>query len=382
MKNKILAVIPAAGSSERFNSEELKQYADCGGRSVLEMAVSPFLDSEIISKVIICISTNDTFIKNQNFINDPKILLIEGGSTRAHSVLNALEHEEFNDYQYAIVHDAARPNITEADINKIHNDIVSNASDCTILYQPLTQSIKQASKNIDKTLDRSKYYLVQTPNISKLDKLRDLLKNLINKNIEVPDESFVFEFSNLKITKVLGRSSNIKITFKEDLELVRKFSTRIGTGFDLHKFIPGKGILLGGHYLACDYDVEAHSDGDVLLHSIADSILGASAQGDIGYFFSDKDEKNKNIDSKEIINFCIEKLNELELEIYNLDTTIICEYPKINPHRDEIIKSLSKILKISESKIGLKATTSEKIGIIGKNKAIAVQSAVNLKKIK
>ena len=157
---------------------------------------------------------------------------------------------------------------------------------------------------------------------------------------------------------------------------------RIGTGFDLHKFIPGKGILLGGHYLACDYDVEAHSDGDVLLHSIADSILGASAQGDIGYFFSDKDEKNKNIDSKEIINFCIEKLNELELEIYNLDTTIICEYPKINPHRDEIIKSLSKILKISESKIGLKATTSEKIGIIGKNKAIAVQSAVNLKKIK
>ena len=137
--------------------------------------------------------------------------------------------------------------------------------------------------------------------------------------------------------------------------------------------------MIGGYFLKCGYEIEAHSDGDVLLHSIADSILGASALGDIGIFFSDTDESNKDLDSIKIINFCLKKIKELNLEIYNIDATIICESPKISPHRDAIIESLSRILQISKSKIGLKATTSEKIGIIGKNKAIAVQSLVNLK---
>jgi len=133
--------------------------------------------------------------------------------------------------------------------------------------------------------------------------------------------------------------------------------------------------------LECDYEIEAHSDGDVLLHSIADSILGAAALGDIGIFFSDKDPSNKGLDSKKIIDFCLEKINKMNLEIHNIDATIICESPKISPHRKKIIESLSKILKISKSNIGLKATTSEKLGIIGKHKAIAVQSLVNLKQI-
>ena len=136
---------------------------------------------------------------------------------------------------------------------------------------------------------------------------------------------------------------------------------------------------MGGCNIDCNYKIIAHSDGDVLLHSIADSILGASGIGDIGKYFSDQDEKNKNLDSTKIIRFCLDKLNELNLEIYNVDTVIICEEPKINPHRDNILKSLSLILEIPIDKIGLKATTSEKIGIIGKNKAIAVQSYVNLR---
>ena len=138
-------------------------------------------------------------------------------------------------------------------------------------------------------------------------------------------------------------------------------------------------MILGGYSIKCDYKIIAHSDGDVLLHSIADSILGASGLGDIGKYFSDKDDKNKNLDSSEIISFCLEKLNDINLEIYNIDTTIICEEPKINPHRNNILKSLSTILEIPVNKIGLKATTSEQIGIIGKNKAIAVQSLVNLR---
>ena len=115
------------------------------------------------------------------------------------------------------------------------------------------------------------------------------------------------------------------------------------------------------------------------MHSIADAILGAAALGDIGLFFPDHDQKNKDLDSKQIIELCMNEISKLDLEIYNIDATIICEEPKINPIRKEILTSLASIFQIDQAKIGLKATTSEKIGIIGKNKAIAVQTAVNLK---
>ena len=152
-----------------------------------------------------------------------------------------------------------------------------------------------------------------------------------------------------------------------------------GIGFDLHKYQDGNGIILGGFKIDCNYSIDAHSDGDVLLHSIADSILGATGSGDIGLFFSDQDEKNKNLDSQKIIDYCLNVLDKMNLEIFNIDTTIICEYPKISPFREQILLKLSEILKIPVEDIGLKATTSEQIGIIGQNKAIAVQSIVNLK---
>ena len=223
--------------------------------------------------------------------------------------------------------------------------------------------------------------MVQTPQISKFNKLKSSLAYLINQKIDVPDESFVMESQGYHVSKIEGKASNIKITYNHDLNLLRKLNSRVGSGFDLHTYKPGTGFALGGYMLQCDYAIEAHSDGDVLLHSIADSILGAAALGDIGIFFSDKDPSNKGLDSKEIINFCLEKIHEMNLEIYNVDATIICESPKISPHRNNIIDSLSEILKIAKSNIGLKATTSEKIGIIGEHKAIAVQSLVNLKEI-
>ena len=180
------------------------------------------------------------------------------------------------------------------------------------------------------------------------------------------------------MSKVIGSRSNIKVTEPEDLDILNNFLTRSGVGFDLHKYQAGDGIILGGYKIECDYKIIAHSDGDVLLHSIADSILGAAALGDIGIFFSDQDEKNKDLNSIEIIKYCLDQLNERDLEIYNIDTTVICEQPKIAPHREKILKELSNLLLIPVSRIGLKPTTSEKIGIIGENKAIAVQSLVNL----
>lgn len=371
--NNVLAVIAAAGEGKRFGGNTPKQYIKLNGKTVIESSVKPFIDSEIITKIIIVVSKNDLEIENQDFYSSKKVEVIYGGDKRQISIFNALQHEDDN-YEFVITHDAARPNVIEDDIVNLLKDIKESKSSCSYFYTPIYDSIKK-----NKTKNKNKFHLVQTPQISKFDELKKSLNKCIDENIECPDESFAIEYLNLKTSKVKGRRSNIKITEYEDIEILNKFLTRSGIGFDLHKYDKGSGIILGGYKINCDYKIIAHSDGDVLLHSIADSILGASGLGDIGKFFPDQDDINLNLDSSEIINFCLKELKNLNLEIYNVDATIICEEPKINPHRDNILKSLSSILKIPINKIGLKATTSEKIGIIGNNEAIAVQSLINLK---
>ncbi len=373
-ENSILAIIAAAGIGQRFDDDLPKQYFKINGNSIIENAVKPFIDSKYISKIVIAISDEDEFIKDQSFYNCEKIKYVSGGSTRQESIFNALNSVK-NNFEYVVTHDAARPNVCEDDISRLCDDIAKSKSSCSYLYTPVYDSIRED----DRTLDKSKFNLVQTPQICNFKDLKKSIQNCLDNNVDCPDESFAIEYSNLKLSKIKGVRSNIKVTEKADIEILNNFLTRSGVGFDLHKYEPGDGIILGGYKISCDYKTVAHSDGDVLLHSIADSILGAAGLGDIGMFFSDQDNKNKNLDSTIIIEHCLSELDKMGLEIYNIDSTIVCENPKINPHRRKILENLTDILKIPLSKIGLKATTSEKIGIIGNNEAISVQSIVNLK---
>ena len=376
-KNSLLVIIAAAGIGERFGKHLPKQYEKINGNTIIEMAVKPFIDSVYVNKIIIAIADNDDHIKDQNFYNLEKIEYVIGGSTRQESINNALDAAS-DQYEFVITHDAARPSIDEDIIFKLYEDIIKSQSSCSYLYTPVYESIRGIDEQ-DKTLDKNKFYLVQTPQISNFNDLKKAIKKCLDEDIESPDESSAIEYSNLKLSKVKGTRSNIKVTEKEDVKILNKFLTRSGIGFDLHKYESGNGIVLGGCKIECNYKIIAHSDGDVLLHSIADSILGAAGIGDIGMFFSDKDNANKGLDSSLIIEYCLDELKKLNLEIYNIDTTIICENPKINPFRDQILKKMSLLLQVPTSRIGLKATTSEKIGIIGNNQAIAVQSLVNLK---
>ena len=373
---KILAVIPAAGIDHRFGEKKPKQYAQLNALSVIENTVNELLKSKLIDKLIIVISEGDSYIKNQNFYKNKTIQLINGGSSRAESVNNALNHECANGYDYVLVHDAARPNFSYTIISKLLENLMESKSSGSFPHIPISDSLR--SKELG-TVDKNEYFLAQTPQVCSFHDLKQSLQLCISDGVNVPDESFALEYSGFNVSRILGSRSNIKITYKDDLKLLSKFNTRTGTGFDVHRYQEGNGITLGGFKVPCEYSIIAHSDGDVLLHSIADSILGASALGDIGIFFSDQDINNKGLDSKKIIEFCLNKIESIGMEIYNIDSTIICEQPKINPFRDNILKSLSQILGIPESKIGLKATTAEKLGIIGKNKAISVQSLVNLK---
>jgi 2-C-methyl-D-erythritol 4-phosphate cytidylyltransferase/2-C-methyl-D-erythritol 2,4-cyclodiphosphate synthase len=276
MKNKILAIIPAAGIGERFLSKDPKQYHKIGHSTLIEKTISIFTSSELISNIIVPIHKDDKNIQNQDFYKNPKIKFVNGGDSRARSVLSALESEDLTNYDYVLTHDVARPNISIDHIRDIVNEIQNKGSDCIFFYTPISESIKKISNEEDVTLNKEDYYLVQTPQICKTKKLYTALKSCVNEGIDIPDESFVMEKMNHSLTKIKGSSSNIKVTYPEDIDLMKKFNTRVGTGFDLHTYLPGNGFLLGGYFIKCDQSINAHSDGDVLLHSIADAILGAS----------------------------------------------------------------------------------------------------------
>tara|TARA_B100000886_G_scaffold246559_1_gene173469 strand:- start:452 stop:1714 length:1263 start_codon:yes stop_codon:yes gene_type:complete len=410
LRNELLAIIPAAGSGIRFggsnfgnaapdyelsHNRKTKQYAKLNGYSVLERTVKTFLDSEYVSEIVIAIKNGDTQIKQQNFYNSERVKYVVGGDTRMQSINNALNSAEL-DHKYVVTHDAVRPNISTFDIYSLYSHLLHSEVSCAFFWIPVTDSIREVTnkdlitwkhpppnvkRNHEKTRDRNKFYLVQTPQISKFNDLKKSIQKCIDDGIDAPDESFAIEYAGFDLAKVPGKQSNIKITYSEDLELLDNFLVRSGIGFDLHRYESGDGIILGGYKIDCPFRIIAHSDGDVLLHSIADSILGAAGLPDIGSYFPDTDKKNKNMDSRKIIACCHSELNKIGLSIYNVDATIICEEPKINPHRGEIINKLSQILKIPVSNISIKATTSEKIGIIGNHEAIAVQSIVNLKEI-
>ncbi len=165
-------------------------------------------------------------------------------------------------------------------------------------------------------------------------------------------------------------------TIMRHLRNIRGQMIRIGNGIDVHRLIEGNGFLLGGFFIKSKYSIEAHSDGDILLHAISDAILGAISYRDIGYHFPDNMSETKNIDSKQIFKFCLNELKKRNYKINNIDNTIILEKPKISPHVDSIIESISEISFLDKEQISVKSTTCEKMGFVGKGQGIIVSSSV------
>ena len=178
-----------------------------------------------------------------------------------------------------------------------------------------------------------------------------------------------------------GERSNIKITYFEDLTHHIGTDLRIGRGIDFHQFQPGDGLTLGNVFIDCKLSIVAHSDGDIILHAISDALLGAAGLRDIGYYFPDNDPENKNLSSLKIVEKTLDLLKRSGLQPRNIDFVVVCEQPKIAPYVDDLKKSLSSILNIEESFIGVKATTTEKMGVIGNGNGIAVFAIASLRNI-
>ena len=361
-------IILASGQSKRFNSAKPKQFIKYKNKALFEHTIEKALNSELFKKIILVVNDKKQ-IKNKYPKN---VIIIKGGKERSDSSLLGLRYIKKFNPNNVLIHDAARPNFTIKLLNNLINSLKKNKAIIPVISSK--DSIKYKVKNQLFNLKRENSFLTQTPQAFRFD---DLYKLSIRQKTKIQDEATLFIENNLKVKFIRGENLNTKITFKEDIINTK---TYFGIGFDIHRLIKNKKLYLGGIKIPFHSGLKGHSDGDVILHSIIDAILGAMRKKDIGTFFPDNKNQFKNIRSPKMLKPIIEILNRNNFYINNLDINLICEQPKVSKYRDKILKSLSNLLNLDKDLINLKGKTVEKLGLIGKEKAIACEVIVSLNK--
>jgi len=356
-------VILAAGKGNRFISKIPKQYTNYNGKKMIFHSIDKAIQSKLFNKIILVIRNEDKkYLKD---IKNKKIKIITGGEERMNSSLRSLKFLKKFKPKKVFIHDAARPDFSIKLLKKINSNFKSHNAVVPFLTSDNSAKYKKSSKISN--LKRENVYLTQTPQCFNFNTLYKLSKN--NKK-KITDECALFINGNLKVKFIKGEISNKKITYRNDLT-VRKFN--YGIGFDVHRLVPGRKLYLGGLKIKSKLGTLGHSDGDPVLHAITDSILGACKLGDIGEKFSNKKNKYKNIRSTILLKKVINEIKSKNYIINNLDINIITETPKIKKYKSKMIKLISKLCEISVNQINIKGKTTEKLGIIGKEKAIACE---------
>ena len=367
----------AAGKSARFKSKNNKLLSKFNEKTIIEHNIE--LIEKIGFKKITLVFKDKKIIKK---VTSSRIELIKGGKTRTLSVKNALIKSKIK-AKYVFIHDAARILSTDKLLKKLIIEIQKNKYDCVIPFSKCNDTVVKKHENID----RENLKFIKTPQVFLKNKIALLHKK--NNNYELTDDSKLMRENSkeYKIKYILDNGFNFKVTYKEDLEnfnLNFKNKIRVGLGYDIHKIQKINKlnyINLGGIKIKSKIKIISHSDGDVILHAITDSILGSLSLRDIGTYFPNS-KINRNRNSKDFLNFALKKLRNKNYKINNIDLMIVSEIPKINPYYEKIIKSLTKVLQIDKDKITIKATTNEKSGLIGKNEFIACWSNLSIYKIK
>ena len=361
-------IILASGQSKRFNSKKPKQFITYKNKALFEHSIDKAISSKLFKRIILVINNKKQIKKRL-----PKnIIILKGGKERSDSSLLALKYIKKFKPNNVLIHDAARPTFSINLLKKLINNLKNNKA--VVPTIKAKDSIKYKIKSNIYNLDRNNSYLTQTPQAFKFKSIYNLSINHKNK---IQDEASLYIENNLKIKFINGETVNNKITFKED---IIEAKTYFGIGFDIHRLIKGKNLYLGGKKIPFHSGLKGHSDGDVVLHAIIDGLLGAMRKKDIGTFFPDNKNRFKNIRSPKMLKPIIEILDKNNFYINNLDINIICEKPKVSKYRDKIIKSLSILLNLDKKKINLKGKTVEKLGIIGKEKAIACEVICSISK--
>ncbi len=370
----IAALLVAAGSGTRFGADQPKQFVTIGGRPILRWAADALAR---VVDVLQPVGDPARVAAALNGLNYQPV--VSGGETRQDSVRLGLEALARHAPDVVLVHDAARPYIPEGTVPALLAALRSRPGAIPAL--PVVDTLKRVEADgLLTTVSRGGLVRSQTPQAFRFDILLDLHRSHPQG---ATDDASLLEAAGHEVAIVPGSEDNIKLTYPEDLArlariLVPPLTPRVGTGFDVHVLVGGRPLILCGITVPHEKGLAGHSDADVGIHALCDAIYGALAEGDIGRHFPPSEDTWKDADSARFLRHAAERIAARGGRLANADVTLICERPKITPHAPAMIARLAALLGVPDTRISVKATTTERLGFAGRGEGIAAQAAVTL----
>lgn len=394
-------IIPAAGSGSRMAASQPKQFLKLSKIPILVHTITAFLKVKAIAWLVIPIAPEQKQLV-QSMLKDyftekeqEKIITTNGGTNRQLSVRAGLSVMP-KEVEIILVHDGARPLVSQILTNKCIDE--ASLYGATIAALEVHDTLKMAdSKIIKTTVDRTSLFRAQTPQAGRRHLLETAFAKAEEGNFIGTDEASLFEYAGIPVSIVTGEEQNLKITRPDDLELAshifmgraghtekkrtERMKMRIGHGFDAHRLVKERRLILGGEEIEFNLGLAGHSDADVLSHALTDAILGAIGEGDIGSHFPDSDEQYRGANSLKLLAEVIALAEEKCFNLNNADITIICQRPKLAPYLAKMTANLAQICKTAANQINIKATTTEKMGYTGRGEGINCHAVVLMEQI-
>lgn len=374
----VTAIIAAGGSGSRVGADIPKQLLRIGDLSMLERSVTAFTEHARVQDVIVALPP-DVVFESGDGERVGKVRLVRGGATRQQSVANAFDAAP-RESEIILVHDAARPFVSAAIISRGIDAAAEHGA--AIVAIAATDTVKQVTieagrRVIAATIPRESVYLAQTPQAFR----REVFEKAValgRSGAEATDEAALAELAGYPVHIVEGDPDNVKITTAADLERARSRTRdlvqRVGTGYDLHRLVEGRRLIIGGVVISHDRGPLGHSDGDVACHAATDAVLGAACLGDIGQHFPDTDPAWKDASSLELLRQAASMVRDKRYTVENLDIVVVLERPKIAPHLGSIREALARALSIAPDRVSVKGKTNEGVDAVGRGEAIAAHA--------
>lgn len=381
--NSTAALIVAAGRGLRAGHGGPKQYRLIGGRPVIARSAAAFAQHPHIDHTRVVIHPDDAEIFASATAGLKLAAPVHGGATRQASVLAGLEALAASAPKFVLIHDAARPFANAALISRAIEAVQATGAAIPVLSLTDTAKVVDASGTITSTADRATLKLAQTPQAFAFHAILDAHRRAAREGRDdFTDDAAIAEWAGLTVATFEGDAANMKLTSADDFartEIQLAGDVRSGTGYDVHAFGPGDHVTICGVRIPFDRGVVAHSDGDVGLHALVDAILGALADGDIGTHFPPSDPRWKNASSDRFLADACARVAARGGLIAHLDVTLVCEAPKIGPHREAMRARIAEIADIDISRVSIKATTSERLGFTGRGEGLAATATATIR---
>ena len=383
---RAVALIVAAGRGERAGGGTPKQYRAFLGEPVLRRTLRLLAATPSVDRIVTVIHRDDAENYRSSSDGIEKCLPpVFGGASRQQSVLAGLESIEKSKPEIVLVHDAVRPLLSDALINRAFGAV--KATGAAVPVVALSDTVKHidAAGRVIATLDRSELRATQTPQIFSFPKLIAAHRRAAKAGRDnFSDDAAIAEWAGIPVTTFPGEVGNLKLTTTGDFLVAEALAgaameVRTGTGFDVHAFGPGDKVMLGGIAIPHAKALTGHSDADVLLHAITDAVLGALGEADIGHHFSPSDMKWRGAASGQFLAHAVALVKTRGGHITHLDSTVLCETPKIGPYREAIREKIAAIAGVKTSRVSVKATTTEGLGFLGRGEGIAAMATATVK---